>query len=100
MLEVPPSSRVFDGHSIVFVGYEDKPKQMGGGVFLFRNSNGPQWGNKGYGTMSYAYARAYANDALWLQLRSRKSQAGTERFERGNALSKRRSVRPPLRGSQ
>ncbi len=100
LLEVPPSSRVFDGHSIVFVGYEDKPKQMGGGVFLFRNSNGPLWGNKGYGTMSYAYARAYANDALWLQLRPLKSQAGTERFETGNALPKRRSARPPLRGSQ
>jgi hypothetical protein len=68
LLEVPPSNRVFDGHSIVFVGYEDKPKQMGGGVFQFRNSDGPQWGNKGYGTMSYAYARAYANDALWLEL--------------------------------
>jgi hypothetical protein len=78
LLEVPPSNRVFDGHSIVFVGYEDKPKQMGGGVFLFRNSDGPHWGNKGYGTMSYAYARAYANDALWLQLRPLHSQAATE----------------------
>ncbi len=100
LLEVPPSSRVFDGHSIVFVGYEDKPKQMGGGILLFRNSNGLQWGNKGYGTMSYAYARAYANDALWLQLRPLKSQAGTERFETGNALDKRRSAQPPLRGRQ
>ncbi len=78
LIQVPPPSRVFDGHSIVFVGYEDKPKQVGGGVFLFRNSNGPQWGNRGYGTMSYSYARTYANDALWLQLKPLKSQTGTK----------------------
>jgi Papain family cysteine protease len=99
LLEVPPSSKVFDGHSIVFVGYEDKPKQMGGGVFLFRNSNGPHWGNKGYGTMSYAYARAYANDALWLQLRPRQSQAAAKGFETGNVRPERRSAQPPLHGS-
>ncbi|MGO9571956.1 MAG: C1 family peptidase [Desulfomonilaceae bacterium] len=90
LLEVPPSSRVYDGHSIVFVGYEDNPEQMGGGVYLFRNSMGPHWGNKGYGTMSYAYAHAYANDALWLQLRPRKSQAATKRFETRNVRPVRR----------
>jgi len=100
LLEVPPSSRVFDGHSIVFVGYEDKPKQLGGGVFLFRNSNGPHWGNKGYGTMSYAYACAYANDALWLQLRPRQSQAAAKGFETGNVRPERRSAQPPLHGSR
>src|SRR5271157_4639934 len=100
LLEVPLSSRVFDGHSIVFVGYEDNPERRGGGVFLFRNSNGPHWGNKGYGTMSYAYACAYANDALWLQLRPRQSQAAAKGFETGNVRPERRSAQPPLHGSR
>ena len=100
LLEVPPSSRVFDGHSIVFVGYEDKPKQLEGGVFLFRNSDGPHWGNKGYGTMSYAYARAYGNDALWLKLRPLHSQAGTKGFKTGSVHPGRRSAQPPLHGSR
>lgn len=76
LLEVPPPAAVFDGHSIVFTGYEDDPKMNGGGVFTFRNSHGPEWGQKGYGKMSYAYASAYANDALWLQL----GESGSEVF--------------------
>jgi hypothetical protein len=67
VLAVPPPAGVFDGHSIAFVGYQDEPGKIGGGFFVFRNSSGPGWGNDGYGTMSYAYARAYANDALWVE---------------------------------
>ncbi len=81
LLEVTPPGEVFDGHSIVFTGYEDDPKMNGGGVFTFRNSHGPEWGQKGYGTMSYAYASAYANDALWLRLGEPGSEVPTERFE-------------------
>jgi Papain family cysteine protease len=66
VLNVPPPTGVFDGHSILFVGYRDDAKEPGGGVFLFRNSNGPRWEMQGYAYMPYAYVRAYANDAVAL----------------------------------
>jgi hypothetical protein len=81
LIDVPAADKVFDGHSILLVGYEDDARKPGGGVFVFRNSWGPQWGNKGYGTMSYAYARSYANDALWLQLGLPRSEIPTVRYE-------------------
>ncbi|HZZ73744.1 MAG TPA: C1 family peptidase [Pirellulales bacterium] len=65
LLDVPSADRVFDGHSVVLVGYDDGKN---GGQFQFRNSYGPKWGEHGYGTLSYAYARAYANDAVSLRL--------------------------------
>jgi Papain family cysteine protease len=81
LLDVPPANKVSDGHSIMFVGYQDDPTKKEAGVLRFRNSWGPGWGDHGYGTMSYAYARAYANDALWLQLGPPKSELPTMRFE-------------------
>jgi hypothetical protein len=79
LLAVPPTDQVFDGHSIALVGYADG--KNGDGVFRFRNSSGPNWGQKGYGEMSYAYIRAYANDALWLQCSAPDSETPTYRFE-------------------
>ena len=35
----------------------------------------------GYGSMSYAYTRTYANDVLWLQLGPPHSEVPAERFE-------------------
>ena len=61
-----PPGGVSDGHSIAFVGYTDDRTAPGGGTFRFRNSFGPNWGDHGYGAMSYAYVRKYANDAVWL----------------------------------
>jgi len=62
VLQICPSNAVFDGHSVLLVGYRDDASQAGGGVFLFRNSN-----NGGAdGWMPYAYAQAYMNDALWI----------------------------------
>jgi hypothetical protein len=81
IMAVPPPGKVRDGHSIVFVGYEDDPKKPGGGAFIFRNSNGPKWGREGCGLMSYAYVRAYANDALWLHFGPPDSEKPIERFE-------------------
>jgi len=81
LLDVPGAEQVADGHSIAFVGYEDDLRKNGGGVFLFRNSAGTHWGDNGYGVMSYAYARAYANDALWLELGPPNSEVPLERFE-------------------
>lgn len=67
ILEVPSARDVYDGHSIALTGYRVDESLPGGGVFLFRNSNGPRWGDGGYGEMSFAYVREYANDALWLE---------------------------------
>jgi len=81
ILNVPPPQKVEDGHSIAFTGYQDDVKKPGGGVLFFRNSYGPQWGNHGYGVMSYAYAAAYANDAVWLKLGAPHSEKPRVRFE-------------------
>ena len=57
LIEVPPANAVFDGHSIALVGYVDDP-QKNGGVFLFRNSWGPHWGQNGYGSISCALRKS------------------------------------------
>lgn len=42
--------RTLGGHAMCVVGY-DNPRKL----FIVRNSWGPNWGKKGYGTMPYAY---------------------------------------------
>jgi len=81
ILGVPGKEQVFDGHSVALVGYDDDPRKHDGGVFRFRNSDGPHWGERGYGLVSYAYVRTYANDALWLQEGPPHSEEPLERFE-------------------
>lgn len=62
VLEMAPPEGVFDGHSVLLVGYRDDPQRPGGGMLLFRNSN-----NRGRdGWMTYEYACAYMNDAVWI----------------------------------
>ena len=85
LIEVPPPGAVEDGHSIALVGYTDGAKDNGG-AFIFRNSWGPKWGNGGYGTLSYAYVRAYANNVLWLELGPPNSEVPAEQVRgRGGA---------------
>ena len=81
LLQLPPADGVYDGHSIVFTGYKDDPKQAGGGILRFRNSWGPRWGESGYGVLSYAYALTYANDALSLKVGPPGSEIPVMRFE-------------------
>lgn len=81
LLEVPPADQVHDGHSIVLVGYVDDPALPGGGKFLLRNSSGRRWGDRGYGSLSFAYAQAYANDAVWLEALAAGAQRPVERWE-------------------
>ncbi len=81
LLDVPPADKVFDGHSIMLVGYQDAGAKNGDGILRFRNSDGTGWGENGYGMMSYAYARAYANDAIWLRLGPPQSEVPAERYE-------------------
>ena len=59
VLQMCPAEEVFDGHSVLLVGYRDDAAQPGGGVFLIRNSGGD--GSDGY--LPYAYVMAYMNDA-------------------------------------
>ena len=68
ILETPPPSGVIDGHSVLIVGYRDDPAQPGGGLFIFRNTN--HNGRDGY--MTYEYAQAYMNDAIWIDYKREK----------------------------
>ena len=63
MVKVPKSDTV-DGHSVVLVGYHKIASIPGGGYFIFRNSWGTGWGDKGYGYMSFEYVKTYANDLM------------------------------------
>jgi hypothetical protein len=63
VLQMCPPDAVRDGHSVLLVGYRDDPAQPGGGVFLFRNTS--RDGRDG--SMPYAYAQAYMNDAAWVE---------------------------------
>ncbi|MDF1657657.1 MAG: C1 family peptidase [Verrucomicrobiales bacterium] len=66
-LPYPPPDGVFDGHSVLLVGFVDHGRYPGGGAFLFQNSYGSSWGNNGYGIMPYAYAQKFTNDAIALR---------------------------------
>jgi hypothetical protein len=55
---------MFDGHSIDLVGFRESRAFPGGGYFIFRNSMGTGFGSDGYGFVSFAYIRSYANDAI------------------------------------
>ena len=62
VLQMAPPEGVFDGHSVLLIGYRDDQQQPGGGAVLLRNSNT----DRDDGLMCYEYARAYLNDALWI----------------------------------
>jgi hypothetical protein len=62
VLRMAPADKVFDGHSVLLVGYHDDPNLPGGGAFILRNSNT----DKDDGQMCYEYLRNYLNDALWI----------------------------------
>lgn len=63
VLQMCPPEGVFDGHSILLVGYREDSTQPGGGIFLIRNSGG----SSREGSLPYAYIRAYMNDAAWIE---------------------------------
>ncbi|MCC6123539.1 MAG: C1 family peptidase [Pirellulales bacterium] len=63
VLQMAPPEGVYDGHSVLLVGYRDDPKLPGGGAFILRNSQS----DRDDGMMCYEYARAYLNDALWIE---------------------------------
>ncbi len=67
-LAVVREDQVFDGHSVLIVGYQNDTKTPGDGYLIFKNSYGEAFGDKGYGRIPYAYALLYANDAMALHL--------------------------------
>ena len=64
VLRMAPPEGVFDGHSVLLVGYADDPQQPGGGIVLVRNSGGGVHD----GALTYEYVSAYMNDAAWIEL--------------------------------
>jgi hypothetical protein len=69
LMSVPPREGVFDGHSIIIVGYQDDPKISGGGHLIFKNSYGREYEDQGYGKMPYEYVYKYANDGVAIRLK-------------------------------
>jgi hypothetical protein len=63
VLQMCAAEAVFDGHSVLLVGYRDDPDQPGGGSFVLRDSNHA----RGDRFMCFEYARAYINDAIWIE---------------------------------
>ena len=61
VLQMCPADAVYDGHSVLLVGYRDGTNQLDG-VFIFRNTN--KDGRDGQ--MPYSYAQSYMNDAMWI----------------------------------
>lgn len=51
-------------HSVAIVGYSASRVIPSNGYFIFRNSYGEGWGDKGYGYLSFNYARKYVYDAV------------------------------------
>lgn len=66
IMTVPPEEGVFDGHSVIIVGFKDDLNVSGGGYFIFKNSHGEDYGEKGYGKMPYEYLEKYVNDGVTL----------------------------------
>jgi hypothetical protein len=62
VLQTCPRDQVFDGHSLLLVGYRNDATQPGGGLLLVRNSGGSDRD----GCLTYEYAKAYMNDAAWI----------------------------------
>jgi hypothetical protein len=62
VLQMRESSEVYDGHSVLLIGYKDDAALPGGGAYLIRNSDGK--GNESW--MPYAYAANFMNDAAWI----------------------------------
>jgi C1A family cysteine protease len=63
------------GHAICIMGYDD-----GKNLFIFKNSWGAAWADKGYGYLKYVYMEKYCLDA-W---------SGTDLIENPQAIVKSR----------
>lgn len=63
VLQMASADEVFDGHSVLLVGFADNLAEPGGGDFLIRNSaTGTDQGG-----LPYEYALRFMNDAAWIE---------------------------------
>lgn len=44
--------KVQGSHAFVIVGFELDDNSPGGGIFIFMDNSGPEWGHAGYGICS------------------------------------------------
>lgn len=58
------------GHAVTLVGYRSATGRLEDAVFIFKNSWGVDWGQGGYGTVTFAYLNNYLNDAVLLEVQS------------------------------
>lgn len=56
--EPQPADMIPDYHAVLLTGYIDG-SPAGNGLFRFRNSWGPVWGEQGYGWIPYSYVETY-----------------------------------------
>jgi len=56
------------GHAILLVGYRTKTGKLEDIEFLFKNSYGEKWGDRGYGIASFHYLQKNLQDALFLEV--------------------------------
>lgn len=59
-----PKEPIIGGHAVCFVGFDDSKK-----LLKFQNQWGTDWGDKGYGYISYEYAEAFLNDAWAISMK-------------------------------
>jgi C1A family cysteine protease len=69
ILYIPQKEDVFDGHSILLVGFSYDDKSPGGGYFIFKNSAGVGYRDKGYGKIPFEYFSKYGNDAVAISIK-------------------------------
>ncbi|MGC8668494.1 MAG: C1 family peptidase [Chthonomonadales bacterium] len=67
VLQMCAPSEVFDGHSVLLVGFVQDEALPGGGGFLIWNSGGTQR----EGILPFAFVEAYGNDAAYIRGSSR-----------------------------
>lgn len=56
------------GHAVTLVGYKSPTGRLEDVVFIFKNSYGPDWGQGGYGQVTYGYLLNYLRDAVLLEV--------------------------------
>ncbi|MEI6108231.1 MAG: C1 family peptidase, partial [Opitutae bacterium] len=57
-----------DGHAVTLVGYKSGTGRLEDAVFIFKNSWGADWGQGGYGMVTYGYLSQHLNDAVLLEV--------------------------------
>jgi hypothetical protein len=58
----------FSGHAVTLVGYRSPTGKIEDVVFIFKNSWGPNWGQGGYGLVTYRYLVRNLHSAVLLEV--------------------------------